>query len=88
MINTHLKFEAKFQNGSKGVAFTRNYTKCSSFKANLTLKVNMKVTSFQTHLRHLDQCFEQLTAKKVEISLERSTTLKALGRKGFPLPSV
>ena len=26
MINTHLKFEAKIPNGSKVVAFTRNYT--------------------------------------------------------------
>ena len=46
MINTHLKFEAKIPNGSKVVAFTRHYTKFSSFKANLTLKVKVKVTSF------------------------------------------
>ena len=51
MINTHLKFEAKIPNGSKAVAFT-------SLKANLTLKV--KVTSFQTCLRYLD---DQLTVK-------------------------
>ena len=38
MINTHLKFEAKIPNGSKAVAFTRNYTKFLSLKANLTLK--------------------------------------------------
>ena len=54
MINTHLKFEAKIHNGSKVVAFTRNYTKFLSLKANLTLKINVKVTSFQTHLRYLD----------------------------------
>ena len=52
MINTHLKFEAKIVNGSKIVAFTMNYTKCLSSKANLTFKV--KVTSFQTRLRYLD----------------------------------
>ena len=52
MINTHLKFEAKIPNGSKVVAFTRNYTKYLSLKANLTLKV--KVTSFQTRPRYLD----------------------------------
>ena len=54
MINTHLKFEAKIPNGSKAVAFTRNYIKFLSLKANLTLKVKVKVTSFQTCLRCLD----------------------------------
>ena len=29
MINTHLRFQAKIPNGSKVVAFTRNYTKFS-----------------------------------------------------------
>ena len=52
MIKTEFKFEAEIPNGSKVVAFTRNYTIFLSFKANLTLKV--KVTSFQTHLRYLD----------------------------------
>ena len=52
MINKHLKFEGKIPNGLKAVAFTRNYTKFLSLKANLTLKV--KVTSFQTCLRYLD----------------------------------
>ena len=32
MINTHLKLEAKIPNGSKVVAFPRNYTKLLSFK--------------------------------------------------------
>ena len=54
MINTHLKFEAKIPNGSKVVAFTRNYTESLSLKANLTLKVKVKVTSFQTSLRYSD----------------------------------
>ena len=54
MINTHLKFEAKIPIGSKVVAFTRNYTKCLSLKANLTFKVKVKDTSFQTRLRYLD----------------------------------
>ena len=54
MINTELKFEAKIPNGSKVVAFTRNYTKFLSLKANLTLKVKIKITSFQTRLRYLD----------------------------------
>ena len=54
MINTQLKFEAKISNGSKVVAFTRNNTKFVSFKTNLPLKVKVKVTSFQTHLRYLD----------------------------------
>ena len=54
MINKHLKFEAKIPNGSKVVAFTRNYTKFLSLKANLTLKVKVKVTSFQTCLGYLD----------------------------------
>ena len=52
MINTHVKFEAKIPYGPKVVAFTRNYIKFVSFKANLKLKV--KVNSFQTHLRYLD----------------------------------
>ena len=54
MINKHLKFEGKIPNSLKAVAFTRNYTKFLSLKANLTLKVKVKLTSFQTHLRHLD----------------------------------
>ena len=45
MINTQLKLEAKIPNGSKVVAFTRNYTKFVSIKANMTFKV--KVTNFQ-----------------------------------------
>ena len=51
MINIKLKFEGKIDYGSKVVAFTRNYT---SFKAHLTLKVKVKVTRFETHLRYLD----------------------------------
>ena len=51
MIKTQLKFEGKIHYSSKLVAFTRNHT---SFKSNLTLKVKVKVTSFQTHPRYLD----------------------------------
>ena len=40
MINTQL-------HGSKVVAFTSFYTKFLSFMANFTLKVKVKVTSFQ-----------------------------------------
>ena len=54
MIKTHLQFEAKIPNGSKAVAYTRNYTEFLSLKSNLTLKVKVKVTSFQTCLRYLD----------------------------------
>ena len=54
MTNKHVKFEAKIPYDSKVVAFTRNKIKFLSFKANLTLKVKVKVTSFQTHLRYLD----------------------------------
>ena len=54
MLNTHFKFEAKIPYGSKVIAFTRNYTKFLRFKANLTLKVKVKVISFETHLRYLD----------------------------------
>ena len=52
MINTHLKFEAYIPNGSKVQRSSKNCTKFSSFKADLTLKV--KVTSFQKYLRYLD----------------------------------
>ena len=45
MINTHLKFKAEIPIGSKVVAFTRNYTKSLSLKANL--KVKVKVISFK-----------------------------------------
>ena len=44
-------FEGKIEYGSKVVALTRNY---ASFKANLTFKVKVKITRFQTHLRCLD----------------------------------
>ena len=40
------KLEAKIHNGSKVVAFRRNYTKFSSFKANLTLKGHGQVHQF------------------------------------------
>ena len=53
MINIHFKFEAKIPHGSTVVAFTRKYINFLSFKANLTLKVKVKVTSFQTRLRYL-----------------------------------
>ena len=49
-----IKFEAKIPKGSKLVTFTRNHTEFLSFKANLSLKVKVKVISFQLHLRHLD----------------------------------
>ena len=45
MINTHLKFEAKIPNGSKVVAFKKNYTKCLCLKAKFTLKVKRKSRS-------------------------------------------
>ena len=56
MINTQLKFEGKISTiqkllHSQGIHTTGIFF---SFKANLTLKVKFKVTSFQTHLRHLD----------------------------------
>ena len=38
MINADLNFETKIPKGSKVVAFTRNFTKFLSIKANLTLK--------------------------------------------------
>ena len=47
MINTHLRFEGKIPNASKVVAFRRNYRKFLSLKANLTLNVMLKVTSFK-----------------------------------------
>ena len=46
-------FQAKIPNGSKIVALTKNY-KFVRLKANLTLKVKVKVTSFQICLRYLD----------------------------------
>ena len=48
------KFEGKIDYGSKVVAFTRDYKKILHCKAYLTLKVNVKFTSFQTHLGHID----------------------------------
>ena len=54
MINAHLKFEIKIPNGLQVVAFTRNYTQFLSFNTSLTLKDKVKVTSFQTRLRYLD----------------------------------
>ena len=63
MINAHLKFEAKILNGSKDVTFKRNYTKFLSLKSNLTLKVKVKVTSFQTYLRYLDDLCVKANSK-------------------------
>ena len=61
MINTQLKFEGKIHYGSKVVTFTRNYTKFVHFKAHLTLKIKVKVTSFQTYPRPLcDQYMVQV----------------------------
>ena len=47
MINANLKFEVKIPNGSKVVAFTRNYTKFLGLKANLILNVKVQVTNFK-----------------------------------------
>ena len=57
MIN---RAQAQNPNGSKVGAFTRNHTKFSSFKVNLTLKIKVKVTNIQNCMRHLD---DQLTVK-------------------------
>ena len=54
MVNTYLQFEGKIHCGSKVIAITRNDTKLSSFKVILILKIKVKVTCFQTHLRCLD----------------------------------
>ena len=50
MIDTHLKFEAKIPNGSKVVAFTRNYTKLFQSQYDLEGQGHQ----FQTNLRYLD----------------------------------
>ena len=55
MINTQLRSEAEIPNGSKlshlpGIV----NTKFLSFKANLTLEIKVKVTSFQTHPKYLN----------------------------------
>ena len=47
------QFETEVPYGSKVDAFQRN-TQFLSFNDNLTLKVKVKVTNFQIHLRHLD----------------------------------
>ena len=62
MVNTHLKFEGKIHHGSKVVAFTRNYTKFSSFKANLTLKFTVK--SFRTCPR--PSCDQYMVQDKIK----------------------
>ena len=62
MVNTHLKFEGKIHHSSKVVAFTRNYTKFSSFKANLTLKVTVK--SFRTCPR--PSCDQYMVQDKIQ----------------------
>ena len=51
MVNTHLKFEAKIPNGSK---LLHSQEIKQNLKSNLTLKVKVKVISFQTQLRYLD----------------------------------
>ena len=55
MINKQLKLKAKIPNGSKVVAFTRNYTKFSSFRANMTLKVKVTSLSVKAKFR-IYQC--------------------------------
>ena len=60
MINTQIKFEGKIPMVQKllhSQGITQNFL---SFKANLTLMVKVKVTSFQNHMRHLD---DQLTVQ-------------------------
>ena len=56
MINTEHKLKLKFLavEHSKIVAFTWDHTKVLSFQANLTLKVKVKFTSFQTNLIYID----------------------------------
>ena len=54
IVNTQLKFEGKIHYGSK-LLHSQGITQIFlSFKANLTLKIKVKVTSFQTHPTSLD----------------------------------
>ena len=54
MINSQPKFEGKIPTVQKLLHSQGIMQKFSSFKANMTLKVKVKVTSFQTRLRHLE----------------------------------
>ena len=54
MINTHLKFEGKIDYGSKVVAFKMNYTR---FKANLILKIKVKISNPSEIFRWLMNSF-------------------------------
>ena len=54
MINTQLKFEGKIPTVQKLLHSQEITPIFFSFKANLTLKVKVKVTTFQTRLRYLD----------------------------------
>ena len=62
MINANLKFEVKIPNGSKVVAFTRNYTKFLGLKANLILNVKVQVTNFKL-VQNLCMINEQFASK-------------------------
>ena len=53
MINTQVKFKGKIAM-VQTLLPSQGINKFLSFKANLTLNVKVKVTSFQTHPRHLD----------------------------------
>ena len=54
MINTHLKFEAKVPKWFKSCCIHKELHKIFKLKANLTFKVKVKVSCFQTRLRYLD----------------------------------
>ena len=54
MINTQIKFECKIPMVQKFLHSQEILQNFGSFKANLTLKIKVKVTNFENLMRHLD----------------------------------
>ena len=73
MVNTEFKFQAKTPNSSK--VHIRKESQ-NNFKFNLTLKVKVKVTSFQTHLRHFKISSWKVKFKTIQILEVKTKILK------------
>ena len=83
MINTQLKFDGKILT-VQVIEFARDHTKFLSLKAHFTLKVKVKVTSFQTSLRHF-RCLINISSWNVKFETVQCLTVKIKNLEVWPI---
>ena len=81
MLNTHLTFEAKIPYGSKVVVFTRNYTKCLSFKEKYDLEGQGQADQFSNTSEIFRWSMNSLSVKaKFQIGKFKTNISKFVGQ--------